>query len=289
MFINHKQLSILDSMLVELHTHTKYSLGTQVPVEGLNTSQEMVKHAKKIGLGAIAITDHDTVKGTIEAKKYAKKYDVVVIPGVEVSTSGGHILAIGVEELINPGMSVEETVEEIHDQGGVAVAPHPFDIKNAGVGELSEKTDAIEAFNAINVDRIANRRAKIFAQNHKKPQLAGSDAHWTEMLGHGINKIDADNVDGILKAIKKGDLEMRGRYMPAHIIMRWSITRLKLSYPYTLDYINKNYSWPKRVVSRNMLGLVNRSPGRIDYFLKSLGYFGLGSAVVYSLMKDIVR
>ncbi len=273
-------------MLVELHSHTTHSRGTQVPVEGLNTPEEMVRHAKSIGLGAIAITDHNKIEGALEAKKYARKYGVVVIPGEEVSTYSGHMLALGVEELIQPGMTVEETIDKIHDLGGITIGDHPFDIHNDGIREKAKLTDAIEIFNAINMDRITNRRAKKFAAIHKKPQVAGSDAHCVEMLGHGINEIDANDVDGILSSIKKGNVKIRARYIPAHVLMRWSINRLKYSYPYTMDYINKHYSGPKKIVSRNMLGLVNKSPGNIDYLMKSIAYFGLGSAFVYSAFKN---
>jgi predicted metal-dependent phosphoesterase TrpH len=276
-------------MLVELHTHTKYSHGTKIFVEGLNTPEEMVAHAKKIGLGAIAITDHDEIKGIAQAKKLAKKYGIIVIPGEEINSCIGHILAIGIEEFIKPGMTVDETIDAIHSQGGIAIGVHPFDIKNAGIGELAKKTDAIEIFNALNMERVTNRRAKKFAELHKMPQVAGSDAHWTEMVGYGVNEIDADDADSIIRAVRKGDAKVRGRYMPASIIMRWAVTRLKLSYPYTLNYINSNYSWPKRIISRNMLGLVKRSPGKIDYFLNSMGYIGMGSAVIYGFMKNLTR
>ena len=74
-----------------------------------------------------------------------------------MSTISGHLLAIGVTELIEPGMSVDETIDAVHDQGGVAIGDHPFDIKNAGMGDLSRKTDAIEVFNAINMERITKK------------------------------------------------------------------------------------------------------------------------------------
>ncbi len=273
-------------MLVELHTHTNYSKGTKVPVEGLHTPEEMVRHAKKIGLGAIAITDHDNIKGALEAKKYAKKYGIVVIPGEEVTTYSGHMLAIGIDEHVQPGMSVEESIDKVHGLGGIAIGDHPFDIKNDGIRELARLTDAVEVFNAINMERLTNRRAKKFALLHKKPQVAGSDAHCIEMLGHGINEIDADTEDEILSAIKKGNVEIRTKYIPANVLMRWSVTRLQMSYPFVMEYINKHYSLPKRVLSRNMLGLVKKSPGNIDYFLKSLAYFGIGSSVIYSAVKN---
>lgn len=279
---------ILVSMLVELHTHTKYSRGTKVPVEGLNTPEEMVRHAAKLGLGAIAITDHDQIKGALEARKFAKKYDIIVIPGEEITTASGHLLAVGVSEFIQPGMSVEDTIDEVHSQGGVAIGDHPFDIKNDGIKELARLTDAIEVFNAINMERITNWKSKRFAELCKMPQVAGSDAHCIEMLGYGLNEINAGDIDGVLGAIKKGRVRVRTKYFPAHVLMRWSITRLKLSYPHTLDYINRHYSWPKKAVSRKMLGLVKKSPGRVDYFFKGVTYFGLGSAVVYGAAKSLL-
>jgi len=276
-------------MLVELHTHTHHSRQKKVPIEGLNSPEEMVRHAKKIGLGAIAITDHDQIKGAIEAKRFAKKYGMIVIPGEEVSTESGHMLCLGINEFVEPGMSVEESIDAVHDQGGIAIGDHPFDIKGEGIGALAAKTDAVEIFNAINVERFSNNRAKKFASLHGMPVVAGSDAHCIEMLGHGVNEINADSVDSILKAIKKGRVEIRTKYIPASVMMRWSVTRLKLSYNHVTDYINKNYGMPKRVVSRNMLSLVKRSPGKIDYFFHGLAYFSLGSVITYSAVKHLVR
>ncbi|MCX6815465.1 MAG: hypothetical protein NT120_01255, partial [Candidatus Aenigmarchaeota archaeon] len=79
------------------------------------------------------------------------------------------------------------------------------------------------------------------------------------------------------------------KYVSADIIMRWSVARLKLSYPQTMKYIDNNYSFPKDMIARKMLGLVNRSPGRIDYFFKGLTYFGLGSAIIYSAVKNTLN
>jgi hypothetical protein len=275
-------------MLVELHSHTNLSKRIKVPVEGINTPEEMVRHAKKIGLDALAITDHDEIKGSLQAMRLAKKYDIIVIPGIEVTTRSGHLLGVGVEEFIQPGMSVEDTIDEIHRQGGLAIGGHPFDINNDGIKEKARLCDAVEVFNAINIERIMNNKSKRFAQLHKKPQVAGSDAHCIEMLGYGVNEIDATNVDGILRAIKKGRVTLRTKYIPAYVMMKWSITRLKLSYPFVLNYINKNYSWPKRAVSRHALGLVKKSPGRIDYFFKGMAYFSLGSTIFYTAIKEVL-
>jgi hypothetical protein len=278
-------------MLFEFHTHTTHSRRMKVPVEGLNTPEQMVRHAKKIGLGALAITDHDEIRGALEAMKYAKKYGVVVVPGIEVTTRSGHLVCLGVEEKIKHDMSVDETIDAAHSQGGITIGVHPFDINNDGIKHLAKKADAVEVFNAINIERITNRKAQRYAQLWKKPQVAGSDAHCVEMLGHGVNEIsdDADSVDKILKAVSKGCVDIRTKYIPAGVIMRWSVTRLKMSYPFVLDYINTHYTGPKKHVSRGMLNLVRKSPGRVDYFFKALTYFSLGSTICYTAARQAVR
>jgi predicted metal-dependent phosphoesterase TrpH len=273
-------------MLVELHSHTTYSVRSKVFIEGLNTPREMLMHAKKLGLGALAITDHDEIKGSLEARKIAKKYGVIAIPGEEITTRSGHVVALGIDKFVKPGMSVEETIDTVHDLGGITIGVHPFDIRNEGISELSRKTDAIESFNAINIERFSNKKAKNFAKIHRKPQVAGSDAHWTEMMGYGVNEIEAHSVDDILSAIKKGKARIHGSYIPSSTILRWSIMRLEFSYDEVMNYINSNYRMPKRVISRNLLGLVNRSPGKIDYLFRLFGYCGLGYAFAYSVIKN---
>src|SRR3989344_4435689 len=150
-------------MNVELHSHTHYSQSKAIRHEGLNSPKEMVEYAKKIGLGAIAITDHNMIKGSVEAKKFSKKYGIVILKGEEVTTEKGHILAIGINE---------------------------------------EKCDAMEAFNAMNLERIANWNAKKFSQKNSIPGVATSDAHCKEMLGYGITRVNACDEDSIIKEIK---------------------------------------------------------------------------------------
>src|SRR3989338_6887851 len=136
-------------MKMELHSHTTYSHGTKVYYDGINAPKEMVEGAALKGLDAIVKTDHNTVFGAEQAAKYAKKYGVLVIKGEEISTSEGDITALGIQEVIRPGMSPEETVEEIHSQGGVAIGVHPFAIKEIGLGEKAVICDAAEVFNSL--------------------------------------------------------------------------------------------------------------------------------------------
>jgi len=277
-------------MLVELHCHSNLSKREIVVVEGLNTPKEILEHAKKLGLGAVAITDHDVITGSLQAKKLEKKYGVVVIIGQEVTTKSGHVLALGISEFIRPKMTVEETIDIIHDQDGIAIAPHPFDLYKEGIKEKAALCDAIEGFNSLNLDRISNRKSYRFGKMRNMIMVAGSDAHCIEMMNHGVISVKAHDMDSVLKEIKRGKVIIeKADYHSAKVIKDWSARRLKLSYDQVLAYINENYSWPKRVVSRNLLALVNMYPGRIDYFFRALTYASLGATMMYSATREVTN
>ena len=275
-------------MRADLHIHTSYSEGTKIKAEGLNSPEEIVRMAKKIGLGAIAITDHDRFAGAVEAEKIGKKLGLTVIKGEEVTAENDkHVLALGIKERVEPGLTIEKTINAIRAQGGIAVASHPFDLAKKGIREKALKCDASEVFNAINIDRFSNRRARKFAEQHNIPMVAGSDAHCIEMLGYGVTEIDCENhVDSILKAIKEGRSKPVGDYVPIHIIQDWSQERFNNSYHDVMEYIEENYTNPKKWVSTSLLKLTKRSPGRIDKCFKGLAYFGYASAIAYSAFKN---
>jgi hypothetical protein len=129
----------------------------------------------------------------------------------------------------------------------------------------------------------------MFAGKHKFPSVANSDAHCSMMIGYGRTDIHCnEDIDSILKAIKKGNTTIQTQYIPTKIIMEWAVTRLKISYAYTLDYMNKNYRWPKKMVYKKLLGLVNKSPGHIDYLFRLITYFSLGNVFVYRAFREIL-
>ena len=155
------------------------------------------------------ITDHDTIKGGLVGKEVANYYrDFKVIPGAEITSSVGHILAIGIDENVQKGLGVEETIELIHDLGGIAVASHPFSSRvRPSVGEYCLKTDGVEVFNATNRG-LDNSRAMALAKMYGLPRTAGSDAHWARTVGTaGI--ICDDPVEDILN----GRVELFGTYV----------------------------------------------------------------------------
>lgn len=206
-------------MKIDLHSHTVYSKHAFWGRDALNTPAHMIRAARRRGVMGLAITDHQTVKGGLAGQAWARKNmrDFTVIPGTEIRTRSGDIVALGVDEDIPDNLTVEETVEKIHDQSGLAVAAHPFAafIFRRAVGDEAAKADAIEVFNAsTRLNWRANRSALELALREKKPGTAGSDAHFFRDVGRAGIVCDAEGVDSIIAAIRKGRFERFGAYTP---------------------------------------------------------------------------
>jgi len=191
---------------VDLHVHSNYSK------DSLITPKELVFYAKKSGLNAVAVTDHNQIEGSL---KIAKETDFLVIPGMEVSSADGHIVALNLQKLIPRGLRARETVEKIHEAGGIAIAVHPYAWLKGSLGRHVEEAqfDAIETLNASAFPFGLNKRkATAAAQKLKLPQVAGTDAHFGPTIGYGYTAIDCEpNVDAIAKAIVSGKCQPLGR------------------------------------------------------------------------------
>jgi predicted metal-dependent phosphoesterase TrpH len=206
---------------VELHAHSALSYDGRDPIDAL------LSRAQVAGLDALAVTDHDEIDASLRACDIADEYDLLGIPGMEVSTAAGHVLALGVREAIPKGLSFDETLERIRDQGGIAVVPHPFQESRHGVIENITRAqlasaDAIEVYNSRLLTGRANRQARRFAHEHGVPMTAGSDAHIAEMVGRAVTRVDTDerSVEAILGAIADGKTTIEGRRTPWHISFR---------------------------------------------------------------------
>ena len=101
-------------MKIEMHSHTNYSRGKKILYDGVEPPEAMVRRAKEIGLEALAITDHNTMLGIKKAKAAGKKYGVMIIQGEEMHSQQGHVTALGIQETIRPGLSILETVDQVH-------------------------------------------------------------------------------------------------------------------------------------------------------------------------------
>jgi predicted metal-dependent phosphoesterase TrpH len=271
-------------MKYELHCHTRYSRGTKIPTEALLTTEDVFRIAKKGGFSGVAITDHRINTAWKEARRFSKKYGVLFIPGIEVESQKGHILALGINEFVKSSQSLDETIEEIHSQGGIAIAAHPFDLRNDGAKKDLEPFDAVEVFNSLCHDRLSNYLAEHWAGEKRKPMVAGTDVHTEGMFGASCNHIDATGMDGVLKAIKKGKVSYEGSYVPMSVMVKWFRDRLTISRKDVLEYVDRNYHQPKRLLAKRFLDVFIHSESRA---WQGLAYFGYSLATVYSFLRAL--
>jgi len=199
----------------DLHVHSNYSK------DSLITPKELVYYSKKRGLSAVAVTDHNQIEGSW---KIAKEVDFLVIPGMEVSSADGHIVALNIKELIPRSLSAKETVDKIHSAGGIAIAVHPYAwFKGSLTNHVRDaKFDAVETLNANAFPfGRCKRKAMEVAQKLQLPQVGGTDAHYGPTIGYGYTAIDSEpNVDSIVKAVANGDCAPFGQAIPLTLTMR---------------------------------------------------------------------
>ncbi|MEE9440448.1 MAG: PHP-associated domain-containing protein [Candidatus Thermoplasmatota archaeon] len=197
---------------LDLHIHSQYS------EDATGSPKDIIKILQKKGLQGMAIADHNTVEGGLKALKVKPK-EFIVIPGVEISTKDGHMLALNVTENIKRHLSVEETVEKIIDAGGLPVVPHLFrnmsGIKKEKLRNIRTKISAIEVFNSCSLPQTNLKTAKI-AKEYSLGGTGGSDAHDPIYAGYAYTTVDNTdiNIDSILSEINKKKTWGEGITMP---------------------------------------------------------------------------
>ena len=202
--------------LADLHIHTIYSF------DGTASVPAVLSRARRIGLDVIAVTDHDEVTGALKAMELGPKYGVEVIPGSEVSTADGHLLALNVTENIQHDRPLIDTVLEVCARGRFCIAPHPM-AGGLGMKSLSAYSSlkalrddgvaqtllAIESYNATTIDKVSNHYARILAERLEIAQTASSDAHVVEAIGLGVSEFDGCTAQDFLAALRKGETRPR--------------------------------------------------------------------------------
>ena len=214
-------------MTLDLHVHTNYSH------DGHDSIEKIIESAIAKKLDGIAICDHDTMEGSYAAREYVadNHLDLIIIPGIEVTTSKGHLIVLGVEEGIEKGLSPEETIriarekEKGKEKKGtvVIIAPHPFHPFRHSIGNLCmhselDNIDAIEIFNSRYFFGIANEIARRKAVRRNIIAVAGSDAHSAECVGLATVEVEIEQqskqkmqvqVEAILREIKEGKVGIK--------------------------------------------------------------------------------
>lgn len=207
---------------VEFHAHSALSHDGRDPVDLL------LEQASAVGLDALAITDHDAIDASLDAASLASEYGLVGIPGVEITTEAGHVLGLGITERVPPGLPYGETLDRIHEGGGIAVVPHPFQSSRSGVAakipaDALARADAIEIYNSRLLTGRANRKAERFARSRALPVTAGSDAHIAEMVGQAVTRVDTGGehtIEAILDGVREGRTTVEGTRTPWRISVR---------------------------------------------------------------------
>lgn len=235
----------------ELHCHNLFSnyqnSSVRLPFDCGISMEDQLNAALVRGIKVLFVTNHNTLDGyrqILEYKNDHSKYDSIrVYPAEEVTIDNqGHILAYGLHKRIRPGMTLEDTLDEIRNQDAVSCAAHPFAVTN-GIREKAEKCDMMESFNSNNVDRFSNIIAERFAREHNMKSIAGSDSHVLSTMGKCVNTIEAENnLDSILQAMRGGRLEATSKdYASNDQVFEHAFYIISSSRELLLDYALKHY------------------------------------------------
>jgi predicted metal-dependent phosphoesterase TrpH len=222
----------------DIHVHTNCSDGQPSP-------EALARHLAQSDLAVVAVTDHDTIEGALRvAAAMSGGLGPEVVIGEEVTSAGGHILALYIERCIAPGLSPAATVEAIHEQGGLAVAAHPLIFPSTagrrfflGVGTLAWTLpfDAVEVVNGTPLAAHANRKARLHHQGARSrpAAVAGSDAHVAAAAGHVHTLFRGTTAADLRAAIEarqtRPGVDRREHLLntPAHV--RWLMGRAAVS------------------------------------------------------------
>jgi hypothetical protein len=163
---------------IDLHLHSEYSPDSRTSLS------DLIARCKEVGLDRIALTDHNTAEG---ARELARREPDLAIVGEEIKTTEGEIIGLFLAETIEPRLTPEQTLDRIHDQGGLAYLAHPFDLRRARfdprrVVELADRVDIIETYNQWS-DLAANQAAEAMAVQLDLVRAWGSDSHAPPELG----------------------------------------------------------------------------------------------------------
>jgi predicted metal-dependent phosphoesterase TrpH len=215
--------------IADLHVHTLHSW------DGTSSVSAVLRQAsRQAKLDVIAITDHDEVSGALEAMSLAPSYQIEVIPGLELSTAEGHLLALFVTEKIPAGLPLIESIQRVHDLGGLCVVPHPGAV---GVDSLNHKAIiraannpkttgvlvGLETFSSGPAYTQTKLDTRGLARQLELSQISGSDAHETGMIGRCVTVFPGKSAADLRSAMLSGNTYARFRQHtdPVRVTATW--------------------------------------------------------------------
>ncbi len=210
----------------DLHCHSRYSYDSRAEIG------EMIAAARAAGLSGFALTDHDTSEGC-EVLETLGLLDpagepvdgFLIVPGQEVTTAQGHLLGLGVKLPRLKGIDAAEAIAIIHELGGLAVAPHPYDTFRLGIRRKHLDhlpLDALEVFNAASTLKRYNRWAKQYAEARSLPMMAASDAHSPEAIGTARTTFHLHKLSlaSVLRSLRAGHGVLTENYLSTRAALK---------------------------------------------------------------------
>ena len=214
----------MSKIKVDMHTHSEYSPDSRTPV----ASQAAA--IKAAGLDVVCATDHNTIEGALRLRELADGFRVIV--GEEVSSRDGEIIGLFLDKPIPRGLSAEETIARIRDQGGLVSVPHPFSrnrrfhLRRSVLERVWKDVDCIEVFNAREAFTQDNVRAAAFASEKGIPGAVGSDAHRASEIGRAWVEVEEfAGRDDFIATLREGSVigKLTGNYI--HVLTRLDVIR----------------------------------------------------------------
>jgi len=194
---------------IDLHVHTRDSLDSHISLD------DAARRCREEDLDGFAVTNHDFFSDI--PSSWLKKTDIVILRGMEVSARGAHILALDINEEVEMGLGILETVEKIHEQGGLAIIAHPYSVLRTWVNRREIEAagfDLVEVANAYQFPYgwMLERNTRL-AEELGLPQTGGSDAHIPRTVGRAYTVLEVDerSDEGVLEALRKGKTRAEGR------------------------------------------------------------------------------
>jgi predicted metal-dependent phosphoesterase TrpH len=210
----------------DLHIHTRYSMDCQTELN------KIIERCRELEIGCIAIADHGTAEGGLEMQKIAP---FKVIVAEEILTTEGEIMGMFLKETIPGGITPQEAVKRIHEQGGLVNIPHPFEtlrgsaLKDKFIEEIAADIDLMEVLNSRSPFPSNTRKARAFALRHGIPGGAGSDAHTVKEIGNAyVEMPDFNGREDFLEALKQGKICGKRSGVFVHFYSCWARVKVKL-------------------------------------------------------------
>jgi predicted metal-dependent phosphoesterase TrpH len=189
----------------DLHIHTSAS-------DGMFSGRKLLDYVERYtNLDVIAVTEHDSLRGAHKVRELWARgsYRFEVVPGAEVTTIQGHLLALFIEDPVPSLRPAAETIQAVKAQGGICLVPHPFSWLARGMGErdirsVRDGIDGIEVTNSTPAGRRGRPRARRLAAELGLAEAGGSDAHFLPAVGTGFTEFDGTSAADLRQAIARG-------------------------------------------------------------------------------------